>query len=662
VKTITQTLTGSPTINTSYIYDALGNRMSMTDGLGSVTYTHNSLSQLTSETRAITGVGNFTLNYTYGLSGQLSSIMDPFGSQVGYNYDKIGRLNAITGANFASVTSYASNLQYRAWGALKSLTYGNSKTLAMGYNSNLSVSTYEVAGVMKKAYQYYDDGKLKFTQDQLTTNSKFDRLYNYDHLGRITTALSGAEARGQGPTNDRPYNETMTYDALGHLTVRELRHWDRYDATAVGTYVNNRRQGWLYDADGRLLSGSSDYTYDAAGQIATFGDYEFKTDQQFDGDGRSIKSLQRHLDENTPNWITDKITYYINSSVIGQVVSEITPQGAKERTFVHADGGLFAVQYVSVAGQSVQWEHYDTSGASYRSTNVNGVPVVQAERDPMGADAGLFKPFTWPEPTSSGKIEPFYGIPELNSATQGCTLDRVPIPCDIYNSLLNNDAVQVEYLVADVKKAPPKPREKGQPKPPPPATTLTFKKGDVRSLGLGILNFDSLTWNDEEGGWDLTEESFTPPNGEPFRLSNCLKWLLAPYFRGSGEFRGIDLDDIKIYEGLPENITQFAVIDVGAITLANSIYFAPGQYSANLDGIELVAHELTHIKQWRLKGQVGFVSAYLSEYLKNKEAGMSDVDAYANISLEKEAAEYAANIKQAIKNGYGESPCDKYKP
>jgi hypothetical protein len=89
-------------------------------------------------------------------------------------------------------------LQYRAWGALKSLTYGNSKTLAMGYNSNLSVSTYEVAGVMKKAYQYYDDGKLKFTQDQLTTNSKFDRLYNYDHLGRITTALSGAEARGQG--------------------------------------------------------------------------------------------------------------------------------------------------------------------------------------------------------------------------------------------------------------------------------------------------------------------------------------------------------------------------------------------------------------------------------------------------------------------------------
>jgi hypothetical protein len=44
-----------------------------------------------------------------------------------------------------------------------------------------------------------------FTQDQLTSNSKFDRLYLYDHRGRITTALTGAEARGQGPTNHRPY-------------------------------------------------------------------------------------------------------------------------------------------------------------------------------------------------------------------------------------------------------------------------------------------------------------------------------------------------------------------------------------------------------------------------------------------------------------------------
>jgi hypothetical protein len=55
--------------------------------------------------------------------------------------------------------------------------------------------------------------------------------------------------------------------------------------------------------------------------------------------------------------------------------------------------------------------------------------------DPMGADAGVIKPFSWPPPKSPGKLEPYYGVPELNSATQGCELDGVPIPCDIRNAL-----------------------------------------------------------------------------------------------------------------------------------------------------------------------------------------------------------------------------------
>jgi hypothetical protein len=36
-----------------------------------------------------------------------------------------------------------------------------------------------------------------------------------------------------------------------------------------------------------------------------------------------------------------------------------------------------------------------------------------------------------PQPTSAGKLEPYYGIPELNSATQGCELDGIPIPCTV---------------------------------------------------------------------------------------------------------------------------------------------------------------------------------------------------------------------------------------
>jgi hypothetical protein len=78
----------------------------------------------------------------------------------------------------------------------------------------------------------------------LTTNSLFDRSYEYDHLGRVTKGLSGAEARGGAATEDRPYNETFGYDAMNHLTARQTYNWDRFDALA-DTYSNNRRVGWV---------------------------------------------------------------------------------------------------------------------------------------------------------------------------------------------------------------------------------------------------------------------------------------------------------------------------------------------------------------------------------------------------------------------------------
>jgi YD repeat-containing protein len=59
-------------------------------GQGSVMYSYNNLAQLTSETRTLGGP-SFTLSYGYNLAGELNSITNPFGAQVGYGYDKVGR-------------------------------------------------------------------------------------------------------------------------------------------------------------------------------------------------------------------------------------------------------------------------------------------------------------------------------------------------------------------------------------------------------------------------------------------------------------------------------------------------------------------------------------------------------------------------------------------
>ncbi|HEY8187765.1 MAG TPA: RHS repeat domain-containing protein [Pyrinomonadaceae bacterium] len=43
-------------------------------------------------------MGSYTLGYSYNLAGELASITDPFGAQVNYNHDDIGRVASVTGS------------------------------------------------------------------------------------------------------------------------------------------------------------------------------------------------------------------------------------------------------------------------------------------------------------------------------------------------------------------------------------------------------------------------------------------------------------------------------------------------------------------------------------------------------------------------------------
>jgi YD repeat-containing protein len=432
VKSVTHTLTGSPTVSTSFNYDDVGNRTSMTDAFGTVTYALNQLSQITSETRSISGVGNFSISYSYNLSGQVTSLTDPFGAQVGYEYDTISRTNHVTGSNFGGVTEYAKDIKYRAWGALKSLTYGNLKSVAISYDANRQPTSWEIPGVIKRGYQYYNDHRLSFTQDQLIIHSKFDRANQYDQSGRVTKALSGAEARSQSTTNDRPYNETMTYDEFDHLRSRDVMNWDHGTSSGNVPYINNRRQGWIYDSDGRVSSGDSHYYYDAAGEISSFGEEEqYMTDQWFDGDGQRLKTFQRSWDDENSQWMTVDDTYYITSSVLhGAVISEVLPTGAKSHTYVHGGGSVLAIQTPDSSGGTVAWQHYDPGQSSYVQTWNTSSSSSLGELDPFGADAGRFKPLSLSPPSSPGKLQPYYGVPSLNSGFNGCELDGVPFDCD----------------------------------------------------------------------------------------------------------------------------------------------------------------------------------------------------------------------------------------
>jgi YD repeat-containing protein len=438
----------------NFNYDSAGNRTSMTDDLGSVSYQYNTLSQLTSESRTFNDPNNPTMNgvirplsYDYNLVGQLKSITDPFNATINYGYDVAGRLSNITGSNYLGVTQYASGMNYRAWGALKSGVVSTNLSLTYSYNPRLQITQFKLmqGALLGKQYQYdgptfgNNDGRLKYAQD--LRDDKLDRSYQYDQVGRVIDAKSGIEARrvvapsstSNYPLMDGPYNQQFGYDALDHLTSRTWRYYETHYTGAImpsttganATYSNERYQGWQYDAAGNLTQPSPDttwqYGYDAAGRRISATEPSRNSTFGFDGDGRRVRET-----------LNGVLTYYVRSSVLdGAVVTELGNTGQKQTTYVYAGGKLLARQ----ESARVVWEQSDPTGASTVWVDQNGTVTDRIERDPLGSQTGAngYIFYSWEEAFGTGSYN-YYQYQQQMYAAMMSGAPGTTVPDSIANS------------------------------------------------------------------------------------------------------------------------------------------------------------------------------------------------------------------------------------
>jgi len=466
--------------NVTYAYDAASNRTSMTDGLGSMSYQYDQLSRVSKETRNFADPASpflsasYELNYQYNLANQPKKITDHTNSTINYNYDQSGRISAVTGENnlYAGVATYASLATYRAWNALKGVTYGNNYTTAVKYNSRLQGTEFEVAGrpsqfgpstVMKTTYDYYGDASLKFAND--TLDERFDRAYSYDNVGRLKEAYTGSEARDyRDGTNSGaatgPYRQSYQYDVYDHITQRSNRFWSQFDSFNA-SYANNRRQdpAFQYDAEGNLTRDSDlHYTYDAANRsITTFnfvGSGGRSSTLSYDGDGHQLKKSV------TQSSITT-VTYYVRSSVLGgRVVTELNGQGIKQKGFVYAGAQEIARQ----ENNAVVWQHVNPLTGSSGDSFANGSYVITNEPDPMGVNVGTEDPFaglpfTGFEPTPERPMifslgDDGGGCSFSNPNCTTCTLDGFSIGCDRAMHLVDIGAADIVVTLSNGSRVP----------------------------------------------------------------------------------------------------------------------------------------------------------------------------------------------------------------
>ncbi|HWN11018.1 MAG TPA: PKD domain-containing protein [Pyrinomonadaceae bacterium] len=425
----------TPTAPVTFAYDSNGNRISMTDGLGKVVYTYDSLSRMKSEARTFTGVGTFPLTYSYNLGDQLKKITDPTNGTINYEYDSSGRTFGVTGSDalYAGVSNYGSNIGFRAWGGVQRYSFGNNHQhdVSLTHTNRMQISRYEINYTVVNTvttgaeYDYYPDGQLESSVE--LNDTRHQRFYRYDHASRLVQMLTGAEARGETvvPGFD-PSKQNYNFDVWGNLTSRTGHHWGVNQAAHSATYQNNRNIDalWHYSADGDLLQQANaqvtrQYSYDAAGrQTATSedprrsGQPTLTITQDYDGDGRRIRSVQNNV-----------ALYEIRSSVLGaRVITEVDSLGVKKSGYVYANGAKLAKQTLN----QVTWVHEAPDNSGEWESN-NSIVMRTLVLDSLGNDLGVDNPY---ENGEDGGLGSYPSNGDASDFQMGCAMDGHMMPCD----------------------------------------------------------------------------------------------------------------------------------------------------------------------------------------------------------------------------------------
>ncbi|MBO0797452.1 MAG: S8 family serine peptidase, partial [Blastocatellia bacterium] len=251
-----------------YEYGEYGERTLMQEKngstvIGSTTYSYDSLKRLQSETRQFDGMtGNFSVSYAYNLVDALKQVIytaNTWTKSVNYGYTSGGAL-AKVGTNLNPLAgvddNVVKNLNYRAFGALKSGDYGNGLRIELGYQpQRLNLSTIKVfrpnpnEPIIDYSYDYYgtaeqNNGRVQKITDNL--DSSYTTTFGNDEYNRLASATAGA------------YTRSYSYDSWGNLTAvsgsggEAPNYTLSYATNESGAPATNRinNAGYVYDVAG----------------------------------------------------------------------------------------------------------------------------------------------------------------------------------------------------------------------------------------------------------------------------------------------------------------------------------------------------------------------------------------------------------------------------
>ena len=285
----------TPTVTNTYGTSATqlnnGRLLSVTDGVGSETYTYDNLGRTAQEQQVING-NTYTIGYQYNLDGSVTSLTYPSGRVVQQAYDAIGRISSLS----SGTTTYANNFTYAPLTRATGWSFGNGATATIAYSSDRmqwQSFTFSKGGsnLFSASYGFSQNGgnNGQITSVTDSVDSGRSATYTYDSLNRLSTSVS------TGSTNYPKWGLSFTYDRFGNRTAQTVTTGTAPSNSITVSASSNHitTSGYSYDSSGNLTNdGNNALTYDGEGRLITAADGTGTATYSFNASSlRALKSF-----------------------------------------------------------------------------------------------------------------------------------------------------------------------------------------------------------------------------------------------------------------------------------------------------------------------------------------------------------------------------------
>lgn len=353
--------------NITYTYDSCingkGRLCRMTDASGTTSYEYSAKGQVTKETKIIDNVTYIT-EYGYDKNGNLKTMKYPSGRVVTYDYSNDKVMSVLNNAE-----KIASNINYKPYGGMTSITYGNGISGTIAYENQYRISSIQAGTVQNLSYTFDSNGSITGITNNLDPTK--NKTYTYDALDRLTGAV--------GPWGTLTYS----YDGVGNRQ-KETKDTNEtaytYTANKLTTTTGEKAFAFSYDNNGNTTNENTrQYIYNQNQRLIKVTENGVTKGEYFyNGNGQRVKKT------------TALGTVIFHYDLEGKMMAESTAIGTISVEYVFLNENPLA----KIEGNNIYYYYNDHLGTPQKITDEAGAVVWFGEFLPFGEPFSLIGTIT----------------------------------------------------------------------------------------------------------------------------------------------------------------------------------------------------------------------------------------------------------------------------